>query len=241
MKTKFEHNNIPQILSKNLGLRILGIVLLSLFSFATFASQTPACSIPKPNGSSCYTTTLRSVTQISGGSYTIVMLVSVDGSSGGNGGAGCQALSHYAVSAVAGTFSDVSWSRVTGSVNFTGIDLGPGIGNSQSFNTGFKLTGPSNFGDNNAGSFTLTYTVSALQDQQFAAKAGNYDNIALFTVADFNQVLNCSNLLPVAIDDEKTINYFASGSVVEAIPSVLSNDLYNGVAIIPSQVTLTQV
>jgi len=238
MKTQISYSNINQILSKKLGLRILGIILLSLFSFATFASQTPTCSIKKQNGSSCYWTTLKSVTHNNNGTYTITILVEAGNASGSNG---CHALSHFAIQANDNTFSNPSWQRVTGTVTFTGFEMSLGGGNSQSFDNGFKLINPHNFGDTHAGSFTVTYTLTSLQDEKFAAKAGNDSNDASFTIADFNQVLNCNTLLPVAIDDENTINYFASGSVVEAIPSVLSNDLYNGVAIIPSQVTLTQV
>jgi Surface adhesin CshA repetitive domain len=82
-----------------------------------------------------------------------------------------------------------------------------GGGNSQSFTSGFKLVNPTNFGDNHAGSFTVTYTLTSLQDELFAAKAGNYSNDASFTIADFQSVLDCGNNVitgPQAVNDETT-------------------------------------
>jgi len=208
MKTKFAHNNITQILSKKLGLRILGIILLSLFFFNTFAAPMTGCPIKKRNGSSCYWTTLQSVTHNISGTYTITILVEVDASSGGDGGNGCQALSHFAIQAANDTYSNnATWQKVTGDVTFTGFEYTLGGGNSQSFNTGFKLVNPQNFGDNHAGSFIVTYTLTNLQDQKFAAKAGSYNNDASFTIADFQTVLDCStnNISgPTAVDDETT-------------------------------------
>jgi LruC domain-containing protein len=217
----------------NFKVQSLALLTLLLFSTNIYAASVPTCSIKKQNGSSCYWTTLTSVTTNISGSYTIVMLVEVDGSSGGNGGAGCQALSHYSVEADAGTYSNVNWSRVTGSVSFTGIDMGPNIGNSQTFSSGFKLDGPSNFGDNHAGSFTLTYTISSLQDQRFAAKAGNYSNDASFTIADFQSVLNCSHQTgPTAVNDTKSTPLNTPVDI-----TVLSNDIAGSTPIDVTSVT----
>jgi len=49
-----------------------------------------------------------------------------------------------------------------------------------------------------------------------------------------------NNPLPVAVDDNATVNYFATGNAVNAV-NVLTNDLYNGAAVVPSQFTITQL
>jgi len=234
MKTKIEHSNINQILSKKLGLRILGIILLSLFLGNTFAAQSPTCAIKKQNGSSCYWTTLKSVTHNISGTYTITLLVEVDGSSGGDGGNGCQGLSHYAVQTITGTYSNVTWHKLTGDVGFEGIGVPVGGGNSQSFDTGFKLDNADNFGDGHAGSFTVTYTLTSLQNEKFAAKAGSYSNDASFTIADFTQVLNCSTPTgPTAVNDTKSTPLNTPVDI-----TVLENDIAGSTAIDATKVTL---
>jgi len=234
MKTKLEHNNINRILSKKLGLRILGIVLLTLLSFTTFASQSTDCSNKKQNGSSCYWTTVKSVTHNANETYTITILVEVDGSSGGAGGTGCQGLSHYAVQTLTGTYSNVSWQKITGDETFSSYGEPVGGGNSQSFDTGFKLDGASNFGDNHAGSFTVTYTLTSLQDELFAAKAGSYSNDASFTIAEFTTIMNCGNQTgPTAVNDSKTTPLNTPVNI-----TVLSNDVAGSTAIDVTSVTL---
>ena len=194
------------ILKKFKSLALLALLMISGNLFAQNVVQTD-CSIKRIHSPlTCYSTTLKSVTHNIDGTYTIVILVAVDGSSGGDGGAGCQALSHYAVQAAPGTYSNVSWQPVSGNVNFSsGVVMSLGGGNSQDFDTGFKLDGASNFGDNHAGSFTVTYTLTSLQDELFAAKAGSYSNDASFTIADFQQVLNCGHQTgPTAVNDVAT-------------------------------------
>ena len=51
-----------------------------------------------------------------------------------------------------------------------------------------------------------------------------------------------NNPLPVAVDDNATVNYVAAGgATTTAINNVLTNDLYNSTNVVPSQFTLTQV
>jgi LruC domain-containing protein len=201
MKTKVVHNNINQIFSKKFGLRILGILLLFLFSVTTFASQTPTCSITKQNGSGCFSTTLTSVTANIGGTYTIVLTVVNDGSPG----PACKTLSHYSVEADQGTYSNVLVNVVSGSMQYDHtIAMGPNLGASTPFQ-GFKIDNTSSIGDNHAGVFTVTYTITSLQNQQTDASAGGEDQIAAFTIADFQQVLNCPNQTgPTAVNDVAT-------------------------------------
>ena len=86
---------------------------------------------------------------------------------------------------------------------------------------------------NNRITFTLGQTgpnTERYYSVQFGAAGGTLTNPVIVP-----------NPLPVAIDDNANINYFSSGSPVIAIPNVLSNDLYNGSIIDPSQVTISQI
>ncbi len=141
------------------------------------------CSIAKVHVGNCWTTEVVSVTP-NNGKFDIQILVTY------TGGGGCKELSHFSVEADDNSFSNVSWSPVSG--NPTGnIELS--LGNNDPFD-GFKLDDVSGIGDGMAGSFTMNYTLDFLQDQQFLAKAGNdYTQIASFTTSEFNQVLNCDN------------------------------------------------
>ncbi|MEI7501455.1 MAG: hypothetical protein WCK84_13530, partial [Bacteroidota bacterium] len=58
---------------------------------------------------------------------------------------------------------------------------------------GFKIDGTKKIGDGHAGSFTITYTLTSLQDQQVSAKAGQNAQIASFTIANFESVMNCNH------------------------------------------------
>jgi len=213
----------------------LALLTLLLFSGYIFAVPVDCNPITK-NNNACFTTTLYSVKANSMGTFTIVMKVAVDGSSGGAQGTGCQALSHYAVQVTIGSATNVSYQFTSPQGSFGGSDpvIG-GIGNSQSFSTGFKFINPSNIGDNHAAAFTFTYTLTELQDQLFAAKAGNYGNEVLFTKAEFQRILDCGANLsgPTANTDNARI------PVNTSIPiTVLSNDVPGSGAIIISSVTL---
>jgi LruC domain-containing protein/uncharacterized repeat protein (TIGR01451 family) len=84
---------------------------------------------------------------------------------------------------------------------------------------------------NNRISFTLGQTGpndERYYSVQMGAKGGNLDNPVVV-----------NNPLPVAVDDNGATLNSATGGV--AVANVLTNDLYNGVAIVPSQVTISQV
>jgi len=86
---------------------------------------------------------------------------------------------------------------------------------------------------NNRITFTLGQTgpnAERYYSVQFGAAGGTLTNPVIVP-----------NPLPVAIDDNANVNYFSSGSPVIAIPNVLSNDLYNGSVIDPSQVTISLI
>ncbi|WP_445750116.1 collagen-binding domain-containing protein [Polaribacter sp.] len=149
----------------------------------TIPPFTPDCGIEKTNGGGFYTKVTSVVNN--GGSYTIEILVSHDGC----GGPSCKELSHFSVKAAPGSYSNVSWAKVTGG-NISG-NIALSLGNNDPFD-GFKLDNVSGIGDGKAGSFRMTYTLTSLQQQDFLAKAGNnYTQIASFSIADFQSIMNC--------------------------------------------------
>ncbi len=185
--------------------------LIILLGFSSFANA-DECEITKTNGMG-FTTTITSVTDNGNGTYTIVLTVDHDGC----GGPSCKELSHYSVEADAGTYSDISVNVTAGGMTYGSIDLGPNLG-SDPFD-GFKIDNTSGIGNGNAGTFTITYTLTYLQDQQTSAKAGPSSNLASFTESEFTQVMNCqggpTNNPPVAVDDSYStpINTPVSGDV----------------------------
>ena len=100
-----------------------------------------------------------------------------------------QNLSHYAIQASAGTYSNVSVSLLPGTTMNYVLDLGPNLGSNHSF-TGFKVDDVSGF-DIGEG-FEVTYSLSSLQSQQMVAKAGQGLFTAAFTISEFEQVMNCA-------------------------------------------------
>jgi len=164
-----------------------------LFSVSTFAAPTDGpvdCSVSKINGGG-YTTTISSVTK-SGSNYTIVLSVSYDGNTSS------KALDHFSIQAADGTFSNISFNVVTGTGITGTVNSGPVL-NNDPFSSGFKISDITNVGDKiQAATFTITYTLSNLQNQQADAVVhrdnGNdnfNDEVASFTVADFQSVYNC--------------------------------------------------
>lgn len=174
-------------------LKSSSLTLLSLLLLSNYVFSTPVdCSITKQNGSSCFSTKLTSVTLNSNNTYTIVLTVINDGSPG----PGCKTLSHFSVEAAPGTYSNVSVNVVSGSMTYNHtIAMGPNLGASTPFQ-GFKVDNTSGIGDGLAGVFTVTYTMTALQAQQMDASAGGVDQIAAFTLADFQSVLACGINIP---------------------------------------------
>lgn len=163
--------------------KLTGIYLI-IFAFAFLgftksASAVVSCEITKENGGG-FTTTIEWV-ECEDGLYTIILRVESDGSG--------QELSHYSVEADPGTYSNISIEVIEGSLTYEEIDYGPNLG-SDPFQ-GFKIEGTENFGDGNPGIFTITYTLTYLQDQQVSAKAGQNANLASFTLEEFEDVMNC--------------------------------------------------
>jgi len=203
---------------------IMSFVLM-LLTYSISAAPSP-CSITKTNGGG-FTTTITSVTQ-SGGLYTIVLTIEHDGC----GGPACKELSHYSIEADNGTYSNVSWQQIWGDATMTG-NIEMSLGNNDPFD-GFKLDNVSNIGGGDAGEFTMTYTLTYLQDQQTLAKAGNnYTQIAAFTEAEFLSVLNCGGVNPpTAVDDNTTTPMNTAVDITE-----MANDIVGDAALDPTSIT----
>ena len=205
------------------GLLLSFVLMLLIFNIS--AAPSP-CSITKTNGGG-FTTTITSVTQ-SGGLYTIVLTIEHNGC----GGPTCKELSHYSIEADNGTYSNVSWQQLWGDATMSG-NIEMSLGNNDPFD-GFKLDNASNIGDGDAGEFTMTYTLTYLQDQQTLAKAGNnYTQIAAFTEAEFLSVLNCGGINPpTAVDDNTTTPMNTAVDITE-----MANDIVGDAALDPTSIT----
>ena len=191
-------------------------------NFGIKDSNPAACEITGTNGGG-FTTTIQDVVQNCDGTYTITARVDHSGC----GGPSCKSLSHYSIEAAAGTYSNVSVNVLSGSLNYNYAN-GPNLG-SDPF-SGFKLDNTSGIGGGNAGSFTVTYTLTSLQNQQFSAKAGTSGQITSFTIANFQSVMNCKGTT-CAVGS-------ISGNVFNDING-LTDNLVNGMAIsAPSSVPL---
>ena len=216
---------------KNLNYILITVFTL-LFSQRTisenisFVNSTPDCTIEKLNDNNGqnshggFSTKINTVTLNSNGTYTIEAIVLHDGCSGKD----CKELSHFSIKATPGTYTNVSWSQISGSSNINGnIELS--LGNNDPFD-GFKLDNVSGIGDGKSGSFKITYTLTSLQDQQFLAKAGNnYTQLAHFSVAEFQSVLDCQNPIIVCSTANNTTS---NASITESQTKTLSGNPTGG-------------
>jgi len=191
-------------------------------NFGIKDSNPAACEITGTNGGG-FTTTIQDVVQNCDGTYTITARVDHSGC----GGPSCKSLSHYSIEAAAGKYSNVSVNVLSGSLNYNYAN-GPNLG-SDPF-SGFKLDNTSGIGGGNAGSFTVTYTLTSLQNQRFSAKAGTNGQITSFTIANFQSVMNCKGTT-CAVGS-------ISGNVYNDMNG-LTDNLVNGIAIsAPSSVPI---
>jgi len=159
-------------------------VALGLASWG--ANATVSCDITKSNGGG-FTTTIESVV-CNGNQHTINLLLVHNGC----GGPSCKELSHIAVEATTGTYSNVSMQVITGTAPNRNVDMGPNIG-SMHPHTGFKFDNMNNIGGGKAGSIRITYTLTGgLQSQRVSAKSGNDNQEANFSIQDFEYVMNCN-------------------------------------------------
>lgn len=164
--------------------KLFAVASVAVASLFVSEAQAQSCEITKSHGIG-YTTTLEAVTQNPNGTYSIDLRVEHDGCPGPT----CKELSHYSIEADQGTYSNVSVAVNAGSFSYGNIDMGHNLGGDPI--DGFKLDNTSNIGDGQAGSFTVTYTLTSLQDQRTLVKAGPNRLMVQFTQAEFTQVMNC--------------------------------------------------
>ena len=194
-------------------------------------TYSPNCSVTRDHGAG-YSTTISSVVDNGDSTYTIELVVEHDGCSGSV----CPELTHYSVEADENSYSDeVSFSGVSGV-----LDLGYTLSDDPF--GGFKVDMISGIGNGTAGVFIVSYTLTALQDQEMVAHGGGNAYSASFTIADFNYVLTCTNqdskFTATALDDEYIVDsdddaisaIFPGSSnnystLAVASPGVLANDM----------------
>ena len=194
------------------------------------------CSITKANGGG-YSTTIQSVINNEDSTYQIDLLVEHNGCEGSE----CPSLDSYSVEATPGTYSNVSFTGVSGN-----LDLGPDLGDE--LYDGFMIDDINDIGNGNPGSFTLVYTLSgSLVNQNVNAKAGVVDNVASFSKEEFEYVLTCSalnssNNAPSAVDDVFNFSLNDGETAIEnggvlpndsdadgnTLTAVLASDVSNG-------------
>lgn len=166
---------------------LLKVLIAALFLLSINAQATPQCNLTKTNGGG-FTTTIESVVNNCNSSYTISLIVSYNGASGPFN----NALSHFSVEAIPGTYANVMFRVVSGNMNNGYYLWGPIMG--QNPFQGFIINGFNNIGGVVDGSFRITYTLYGnLQSQRVSCKAGTNNQIVTFSVEDFKYVSDCNN------------------------------------------------
>ena len=175
-------------MKKFLTSKVLAAVCLIfiVFSSSLIIAQ-ESCEVTL-NHDEGYTSTISSVLDNGDDSFTITITVENDGC------IGCKAINRYSIQAIPDTYSDVSIESLAGDFSFNVLDLGPNV---RCFPyDGFGIVGINGIGNGNAGSFSVTYTLSGdLQDQIVQPRAPFSPMPLLFTAEDFQAVLEC-DLLP---------------------------------------------
>lgn len=168
-----------------------GQIMIPLFCFfliiiiAGNALGQSNCTAPKDHGLG-YSSAISSVTLNQNGSYTIEIRVRHNGCPGPE----CNAINHYYVEAEPGTYSDISYALIYGAVSYNGIVFGPDLGGWDK--QGFKISSINGMGNGDAGIFSVTYTLTNIQDQTFMVKAGNNLLEVFFSIEEFEYVQNCT-------------------------------------------------
>jgi MBG domain/Subtilase family/Secretion system C-terminal sorting domain len=159
----------------------LGALLFAFATlFSTLQAQNCANSSTLAQG---YTTSISNVTLNANGTYTIVLTVL------NNGCIGCKKLNHLTVQAAPGTYSNVSVQLISGAFTWASIDMGPNLSGTQV--TGFRINNTNGIGNGQAAAFTVTYTLTSLQNQQVILKTSSVTLTSSFTIANFQAVLAC--------------------------------------------------
>ncbi len=134
-----------------------------------------------------YSISIQSVTE-NDGTFDITLLVESEGCEG------CERLNRFAVEALPGTYSNISYELLSDGIPVANIIEGPDLGDDIPFQ-GFRVLNTNGLNtQEDAAAFTVSYTLSSgLQNQQ-ALLQGNDSETELgasFTVEDFQSVLEC--------------------------------------------------
>lgn len=187
LSTTQQNRTVTSKLAMQQTIQRLGVVLFSLALLVVSGQAQTNCAntVTQAQG---YSTSISGVTQNANGSYTITLTVLNDGCSG------CRKLNAFTVQAAPGTYSNVSVQVLYGPFSYANIDMGPNLSGTSL--TGFRINNTNGMGNGNAAAFTITYTVTTLQNQQTIGKAGPNTLSTSFTTADFQAVLDCLNPPP---------------------------------------------
>lgn len=156
------------------------LVALATLVLPARAQQTCGYTATQPEG---YTTSISNVTQNANGTYTITLTVL------NNGCAGCKKLNSFLVQAAPGTYSNVSAQVLYGPFTWANIAMGPNL--SGTTLKGFRINNANGMGNGQASAFTVTYTLTTLQNQIVQLKTSSTTISTTFTVAQFQAVLDC--------------------------------------------------
>ncbi|HRD52214.1 MAG TPA: MBG domain-containing protein, partial [Flavobacteriales bacterium] len=135
-----------------------------------------------------YSVSISNVTLNANGTYTITLTVL------NNGCSGCKKLNSFLVQAAPGTYSNVIVQVLSGPFTYANIAMGPTLSGTSL--TGFRINNTNGMGNGQASAFTVTYTVTTLQNQRVELKAGSATLVKNFTTADFQAVYSCLNPPP---------------------------------------------
>lgn len=173
-------------MKKFLTSKVLAAVCLVFIVFSSsFLTAQEDCEVSLAHDEG-YTSTISSVLDNGDDTFTITIRVDNDGC------IGCKTINRYSVQATQETYSDISIEGLTGDFSFNSLDLGPNV-RCFSFD-GFGIVGVSGLGNGEAGSFSVTYTLSGgLQDQVVQPRAPFSPMPLLFTAEDFQSVLDCNS------------------------------------------------
>ena len=184
-----------------------------------------SCSLTKEHDGGFATTLAAAANE--DGTYAVQLIVAHDGCTD----ADCYAITDYVIEA--DPSATIDYVGGDGAADASIVEAATSAGDPLD---GFKVVFTDGIGgDSSAGWFKVDYTVTSLQEQQFAAKTADSDNMVTFTVEDFEYVLNCDTDdeeegdagSGLALDDDYSTDV-NTPLFVDVTSSGLANATYNG-------------
>jgi hypothetical protein len=176
------YTNFTLLLNRRIGLLLVAVSLL----VQTLQAQQSCVSTTALSDG--YSVGISNVTLNANGTYTITLTVL------NNGCSGCKKLNSFLVQAAPGTYSNVIVQVLSGPFTYANIAMGPTLSGTSL--KGFRINNTNGMGNGQASAFTVTYTVTTLQNQRVELKTSSSTLFKNFTVADFQAVYNCLNPPP---------------------------------------------